>query len=60
MFYVLLLEKDIIRKKWINKFLVPEFEVGDNNKYKVETIQDSAIHNKKADGYLPKLYYLII
>ena len=41
-------------------FLIPEFEIGNNKKYKVETIQKSAIYIKKVNGHLLKLYYLII
>lgn len=37
MFYMLLLEQDIIRKGQIKKF-VPEFETGNNKKYEVEAI----------------------
>lgn len=55
-----LLEQDTTKKKWINKFLLPDFKVGDNKKYKVKAIQDSVVSAKKADGYLLKLYYLII
>ena len=58
-FHVLLLEQDIIRKGWINKFLVPEFEPGNDKKYKVEAIQDSAVYAKETNGYLPGLYYLV-
>ena len=50
------------RAKYYKKgreFSVPEFEAGNNKKYKIEAIQDSAIYAKKKDGYLPKLYYLV-
>ena len=36
-----------------------EFDAGDNKIYKVEAIIVSAVYTKKADGYLPGLYYLI-
>ena len=35
MFHVSLLEQNIIKKRLINKF-VPEFEAGNNKKYKSE------------------------
>ena len=59
MFYVSLLKQDTIKKSWMNKFSVPEFEAGDNKKYKVEAIWDSVIYIKEADRHLPELYYLI-
>ena len=38
-----------------------EFEAGDDTKYKVEAIWDSAIYAKKLEaGHLPGLYYLIL
>ena len=44
----------------MNKFAkVPEFKLGDNKEYKLEAIQDSAVYAKKADRYLPGLYYLV-
>ena len=33
-----LLEYDNIKKKQMNKFVVPEFEPGDNKEYKIEVI----------------------
>ena len=43
----------------MNEFSVPEFELGNDKKYKVEAIRDSAVYAKKADGDLPGLYYLV-
>ena len=61
MFYVLLLEQDIIKKEQMNRFLLmPEFEIGNNKEYEIEAIRDSAVYTKKANKYLLKLYYLII
>ena len=37
----------------------PEFDVGNNKKYKIEAIIDNAIYAKEAKGYLPSLYYLV-
>ena len=37
----------------------PEFDAGNNKKYKVEAIIDSAVYAKKAEEHLPGLYYLI-
>ena len=57
-FHMSLLKQDTTRKG--REFSVPEFELGNNNKeYKVKVIRDSAIYAKEADGYLPRLYYLI-
>ena len=56
-----LLKQNIIRKGLMNNFAkVPEFELDNDKKYKVEAIQDSAIYVKKADGHLPGLYYLVL
>ena len=57
-----LLKQDITRKEQMNELFSepdPEFDVGNNKKYKVEVIIDSAIYAKKAKKYLPGLYYLI-
>ena len=59
MFYVLLLKQDITKKGRINKFAMPEFEVGDNKEYKVEAIHEDAVHAKKANRHLLRLYYLV-
>ena len=37
----------------------PEFDAGDNKKYKVEVIKDSTVYAKEVEGHLPGLYYLI-
>ena len=37
----------------------PEFDTGDNKKYKIEAIKDSTVYTKKAKGHLPGLYYLV-
>ena len=55
-----LLEPDTTRKGLINEFLAPEFELGDDKKYELEAIRDSAVYAKKADGHLSGLYYLVI
>ena len=39
MFHMSLLEKDIIKKEWMNEFVeMLEFETGNNKKYEVEAI----------------------
>ena len=54
-----LLEYDTTKKG--REFLLPEFELGNDNKeYKVEAIRDSAVYAKKADRHLPGLYYLVV
>lgn len=37
MFYMLLLQQDIIKKRWINKFWL-KFELSNNKKYEVKAI----------------------
>lgn len=59
-FYVLLLKQKYRRKNRINKFSMPKFKMGNNKKYEIETIQDSAVNAKKTDKHLPRLYYLVI
>ena len=54
---MLLLEQDTIRKG--QEFSAPEFEPGNDKKYKVEDIRDSAVYAKEADGHLLSLYYLV-
>ena len=45
----------------MNEFVeILEFKMGDDKKYKVEAIQNSAVYAKKADGHLPRLYYLVV
>ena len=59
---MLLLEQDTTRKKQINELFLkskPEFDAGNNKEYEIETIINSAVYNKEAEGYLPGLYYLI-
>ena len=57
-FHVSLLEQDTTRKGW--EFSVPGFEPGDDKKYEMEAIQDSAVYAKEADGDFPGLYYLVV
>ena len=54
-----LLEQNNTRKGQMNKFSVPEFELGNNKEYKVEAIWDSTVYAKEADRHLPGLYYLV-
>ena len=45
----------------MNKFAeMPEFESGNNKKYKVKAIQDNVIYAKEVNKDLPGLYYLVI
>ena len=37
----------------------PEFDAGNNKKYEVEAIKDSAVYAKETEGYLLGLYYLV-
>lgn len=52
-----LLEQDIKRKESINKLLKlePEFDVGNNKKYKLEIIKNSAVYAIKLIGQLLRL-----
>ena len=57
-----LLEQDTTRKERMNELfleLEPEFNAGNNKKYKVEAIKDSAVYAKEIEGNLSNLYYLI-
>ena len=60
-FYVSLLEQDTTRKEQIDENVTElEFDAGDNKKYKIEAIWDSAIYTMKLElGNLPGLYYLV-
>ena len=61
-FYVSLLKQNTTKKEWMNKLFPesePEFDAGNNKKYKVQAIIDSAVYAKEAKGYLPSLYYLV-
>ena len=37
----------------------PEFDSGNNKKYEVKAIKDSAVYAKEAKRQLPGLYYLV-
>ena len=37
----------------------PEFDVGNNKEYKIKIIKDSTVYAKKAEEYLPSIYYLV-
>ena len=57
-----LLEQDITRKGRINKLFLepePEFDAGDNKKYKVKAIINNVVYAKKTERHLPDLYYLV-
>ena len=44
----------------MNKFLlVSEFGFGNDKKYKIKAIKDSAVYTKKTSRHLPRLYYLV-
>ena len=57
-FYVSLLEQDTTKKE--QKFSVPESEPGNNKECKKKASRHSVVYNKKADGHLSELYYLVI
>ena len=62
-FHMSLLEQDITRKGQVDEKTAeqPEFEAGgDNEKYEVEGIRDSAVYARESEaGHLPGLYYLV-
>ncbi len=61
-FYVLLLEQNIIRKKQVNNVL-PEsekFETKDNKEYKVKAIIEKIMYDKKRNNQMPGLYYFVL
>ena len=39
--------------------LEPEFDIGNNKKYKVKAIKDNTIYINKVEKYLLNLYYLV-
>ena len=57
---MLLLEQDTTRKRRMNKFLLPEFEPGNDKDYEMKEIRNSAIYAKEVEGHLLGLYYLIV
>ncbi len=63
-FHVSLLEQDTTRKGQVDKALPEpekefEFEAGENKKYEVKAIIDSAVYNQQTNNQMPGLYYLI-
>ena len=44
----------------MNKFLIPEFKMGNHKEYEVKTIWDSIVYAKEVDRHLLGLYYLVI
>ena len=58
-FHVSLLEQDTTKKGQVNNMQL-EFKAGDNKKYEVDGIWDSAVYAKEsAIRQLPGLYYLV-
>ena len=62
-FHVLLLERDITRKGWVDEEVRQiEFDAGDeeSGEYKVEVIWDNTVYVKESEsGHLSSLYYLV-
>ena len=58
---MLLLKKNIIKKKQIDKNDIIKLDIDNNNsrKYKVKAIYNSAVYIKKLAGHLLGLYYLV-
>ena len=58
-FYVLLLKQNITKKRRVNDMQL-EVEAGDNKKYEVDGIWDSAVYTRESARQLPMLYYLVL
>ena len=59
-FHVTLLEQDTTRKGRVDKTTQLDFEAGNDKKYKVEGIRDSAVYAIESEAdYLSVLYYLV-
>ena len=59
-FHVLLLEQDITKKGQVNDMQL-EFKAGDNKKYEIDDIWNSAVYAKESrTGQLLRLYYLVL
>ena len=60
-FHVFLLEQDTTKKGQVKDTQLNfEFKVGNNKKYEVKGIWDSAVYAKKSAGQLPGLYNLVL
>ena len=59
-FYILLLEQDIIRKRRVDEIMT-ELDIGndDSRKYEVEAIWDNVIYVRESKSHLSGLYYLV-
>lgn len=62
MFYVSMLEQNIMRKGQVDNLPEPEreFKAGNNKEDKVKTIVDSVVYDQKANNQMPSLYYLVL
>ena len=59
-FYLSLLEQNITKKEWVDKKVTElEFEFGNNKRYNVGAIWNSAFYTSKLEGYLLSQYYLV-
>ena len=61
MFYISLLEQDIIKRERVEK--MPKIDAGNHNnkEYKVKAIKDNAVYvTKSKSGYLQGFYYLVV
>ena len=58
-FHVSLLEQNTTRKRRVDKTTQLDFKAGDNEKYEVEGIRDSAVYARESEGHLLGLYYLV-
>lgn len=58
-----MLKQDITRKKQVDKIMSRlEFDIskGEDNKYKIEAIHNSAVYASKTKGNLSSQYYLVL
>ena len=61
-FHVLLLEQDIIRKRWVDESNAAKLDASNKSgEYKVEVIWDSLVYARESkSGHLPGLYSLVL
>ena len=62
-FYILLLEQNITRKRQVDKNATKlvELDAGNNDsgEWKIEAICNSAVYTRESADHLPKFYYLV-
>lgn len=60
-FHMYLLKQDTTQKEQVKENATqPEFDVGNEKKYNVKGIQDSAVYTRESKDDVPGLYYLLL